>query len=221
MSLSILFKDEFKGFSKSYVMLILWIGLPIVSILAYSFLPATEGEIPFSLVTATILSSLGGSLAAIMLTVYIIHEKSRNVYQLFLIRPVKRKHLILAKFFGIFICVSAACGLALLLGVGLDYFFHGGIAEMVLRQTLVAFAQSLSSVAIACALGILIGVSVSSVLVGVILIIFILNNVASLVMWLPTVLKLANPFVVTISLGIILTVLFLFTSFLIFERKQF
>lgn len=221
MSLSILFKDEFKGFSKSNVMFVLWIGLPIVSILTLFFSPATGDKVPFSFVTATILTSLGGSLAAVMLTVYIIHEKSRNVYQLFLIRPVKRKHLMLAKFFGIFICVGAACGLAMLSGLGLDYFYHGGISEMVLKQTLAAFIQSLSSIAVACALSILIGVAVSSVLVGVILIIFVLNPIMSLIMWLPNTLELPNPFAVTLILGTILTVLFLLTGLLIFERKQF
>lgn len=221
MSLSILFQDEFKGFYKSNVMIILWIGLPIVSLLTHLFLPETGGEIPFSLLTASLLSGFGGSLAAIMLTVYIIHETSRNVYQLFLIRPVKRKYIILAKFFAVFICVTTACGIALLFGVGLDYFFRGGISEIVLKQNLVSFAYSLSSIAIACASGILIGVSFSSVLVGIILIMFVSNNIASFVAWFPTVLELPNPFIITIILGIILTVVFLSTSLFIFERKQF
>ncbi|MFQ5753040.1 MAG: ABC-2 transporter permease [bacterium] len=202
-------------------MLILWIGLPIVSVLTHLLLPDTGEEIPFSLLTATMLSSIGGSLAAIMLTVYLIHEKTRNVYQLFLIRPVKRKHIILAKYLAVFICVTFACGLALLLGVGLDYIYSDGIPKIIIEQTLISFAQTLSSVALACALGVLVGVSVPSVLVGVIIIIFVANNIASFTLLLPTMLELRNPFIITIILGVILTIVFLSASLSVFERKQF
>ena len=89
MSLKILFKDELRGFYKSKVMIFLWVGLPILAILIYFWSPDTGQEIPFAAFSALLLSSIGGTLASVMLAVSIINEKEKNVYDLFLIRPIK------------------------------------------------------------------------------------------------------------------------------------
>ncbi|HEX9975045.1 MAG TPA: ABC-2 transporter permease, partial [bacterium] len=168
MSFPILFKDELKGFYKSNIMIFLWIGLPIVSILLYIWSPDTSGEIPSSALFATMMSSLGGSLAGIMITVHLIHEKTRHVYELFLVRPVKRKNLLLSKFLAVLICVAVACALSLLLGLLIDYVHRGSISQEIIKTAYESFGLSLATMASWCAAGVLVGVVAPSVLVGVI-----------------------------------------------------
>lgn len=221
MSFPILFKDELKGFYKSNVMIILWLGLPLISILLYLWSPDTSGEMPFSILFATMISSLGGSLAAIMITVQLIHEKSRHIYELFLVRPVKRKNILFSKFFAVFICVAIACTISILLGLIIDYIHSGGISNEIAQSTFESFCLSLSTMASSCAAGVLIGVFAPSVLVGIILIIFVMNNITSFALLLPIMIKSSCSSYYSIMLSIILTFTFLILAILIFNKKQF
>ena len=103
MKLQLLYVDELRGFYKSKVMLFLWIGLPIVALLFRFVQVSTTGQaIPFTVISALVVSSLAGTLAAVMLTVSIINEKNRHVYELFLIRPLKRRDIMLSKFLSVY-----------------------------------------------------------------------------------------------------------------------
>ena len=103
MKLGLLFVDELRGFYKSKVMIFLWIGLPIIALLFRFVSASISGQnIPFTLVSSIVVSSLAGTLASVMLAVFIINEKNRHVYELFLIRPLKRRDIILAKFFSVY-----------------------------------------------------------------------------------------------------------------------
>lgn len=221
MSFQILFNDELKAFYKSNVMIILWIGLPVISVLLYLWSPDTSGEMPFSVLFATMMSSLGGSLAAIMITVHLIHERSRHVYELFLVRPVKRKDLLISKFLAVFICVAIACVLSLLLGLIIDYFQRGSIPDEIAKTTFESFCLSLATIASWCAAGVLIGVFAPTVLVGIILIIFVVNNVTSLALLLPIMMKSTYSILYSVILSAILTFIFLTIAMLIFNKKQF
>jgi len=221
LSFQILFNDELKGFYKSNVMIILWIGLPVISVLLYLWSPDTSGEMPFSVLFATMMSSLGGSLAAIMITVHLIHERSRHVYELFLVRPVKRKDLLISKFLAVFICVAIACVLSLLLGLIIDYFQRGSIPDEIAKTTFESFCLSLATIASWCAAGVLIGVFAPTVLVGIILIIFVVNNVTSLALLLPIMMKSTYSILYSVILSAILTFIFLTIAMLIFNKKQF
>lgn len=221
MSFPILFKDELKGFYKSYIMIILWIGLPILSIMLYLWSPDTSGEMPFSVLFATMMSSLGGSLAAIMITVHLINEKSRHVYELFLVRPVKRKDLLLSKFLAVLICVAIACALSLLLGLVIDYFKSGAVSAEIFKNTYQSFCLSLATMTSWCAAGVLVGVFAPSVLVGVILIIFVVNNITSIALLLPIMMKTSYSIVFSTVFSVILALIFLVLAVLIFNRKQF
>jgi len=86
-SLFLLLLDEFKGFAKSKIIITLWIGLPIVSII-YHFLTPVTGDFPVSLFLGIIIASIGGLLAAVMLSSAMVNELGANVYDLYLIRPV-------------------------------------------------------------------------------------------------------------------------------------
>lgn len=221
MSFPILFKDELRGFYKSHIMIILWIGLPIISILLYIWSPDTSGEMPFSALFATMMSSLGGSLAGIMITVHLIYEKSRHVYELFLVRPVTRKNLLLSKFFAVLICVAIACALSLLLGLLIDCIHRGSISQEIIKTAFESFGLSLATMASWCAAGVLVGVVAPSVLVGVILIVFVVNNITSIALLLPIMLKFSYSILYSILLSVILAVLFLTSAIFIFNKKQF
>ena len=220
MNFSLLFRDELTGFYKSNVMLILWITLPILSIVSLFYFPETDNEVPLSIITSGIISGIGGWLAAMMLAVHIIHERSHQVYELFLIRPVKRSHIILAKYFAVFICVALASLFALLLGFFIDAVFLNRFSVQLFYDTVDALIISFSIIAIECAAGAFVGILVSSVLVGVLLVV-LTHNIASLSIIMPIITKINHPVLTAVILGLLLSSLFLMMANLVFKKRQF
>jgi ABC-2 type transport system permease protein len=220
MNLLLLFVDELMGFYKSKVMISLWIGLPLVSILFHFLSSSTGAPIPFTVVSAIVVSSLAGTLASVMLAVSIINEKNRHVYELFLIRPLKRRNIIIAKFLSVYVCIAVAAILAIILGMVADYLTTGTLSEAVLSNTFQSLSISLSMMATSCAAGVLIGVVSPSVLVGAILVIYGGNQISALPL-LPSILNLTNPTLFTISLGALMSIILLILAISIFDRKQF
>ncbi len=220
MSWGLLFKDEMKGFYKSNVMVALWVGMPILSIIIHLIQPDAE-QIPVTVLVAVILASIGGSLSSIMLSTTIVNEKNRHVYDLFLIRPVKRHSLLLAKFFSVYTCLIIATILTLALGLLVDELTIGLPADVVLTQTLESLSISLAAMAIASSIGILIGVMVSSVPLAAILSIY-LGNQLSLISILPgLLLETINPVTFAILLGVTATTVLLIITITLFNRMQF
>jgi ABC-2 type transport system permease protein len=219
-NLILLYTDELKGFYKSKVMIALWLGLPLLSLLLHFWAPEIEGEMPLTTFTALIVSSISGTLASAMLGVSIIHEKSRHVYDLFLIRPIKRRDIVLAKFLAVYTCIAIASGLAIATGLFVDYWTMGEIPKTLVDNTLESFAASLSMTGIASAAGVLIGVISSSVLLGVILVIYGGNQIVGLGM-LPFLINVSGRGVLTMIWGGILTAVLLFGAVLVFDRRQF
>ena len=220
MSFLLLFTDELRGFYKSKVMIFLWIGLPLMTILLHLWSPNTGENIPFTALSAIIVSSVGGTLAAVMLTVSIINEKTQHVYDLFLIRPLKRWNLIISKFFAVYTCITIASFLALTLGLVIDYFIMGGTPEAILKATTQSLTISLSMMAVSGSAGVLIGVAAPSVLVGAILVIYGGNQTSAIPM-LPNMLNLPNPAPFTIILGAVISCILLVIAVFLFNRKQF
>lgn len=220
MNFSLLFRDELTGFYKSNVMLILWITLPILSIVSLFYFPETDNQVPLSIITSGIISGIGGWIAAMMLAVYIIHERSHQVYELFLIRPVKRSHIILAKYFAVFICVALASLFALLLGFFIDAVFLNRFSVQLFYDTVNALIISFSIIAIECAAGAFVGILASSVLVGVLLVV-LTHNIASLSIIMPIITKINHPVLTAVILGLLLNSLFLIMANLVFKKRQF
>src|SRR4030066_1371576 len=158
MNLLLLFVDELMGFYKSKVMISLWIGLPLVSILFHFLSSNTGSPIPFTVVSAIVVSSLAGTLASVMLAVSIINEKNRHVYELFLIRPLKRRDIVLAKFLSVYTCVAVASLIAVSVGVMADYLTANAFPATILNDTAQSLAISLSMVAVSCSAGVLLGI---------------------------------------------------------------
>jgi ABC-2 type transport system permease protein len=220
MNLLLLFVDELMGFYKSKVMISLWIGLPLVSILFHFLSSSTGSPISFTVVSAIVVSSLAGTLASVMLAVSIINEKNRHVYELFLIRPLKRRNIIIAKFLSVYVCIAVAAILAIILGMVADYLTTGALSEAGLSNTFQSLSISLSMMATSCAAGVVIGVVSPSVLVGAILVIYGGNQISALPL-LPSILNLTNPTLFTISLGALMSIILLILAISIFDRKQF
>lgn len=220
MSLKILFVDELKGFYKSKVMIVLWVGLPLLSLLFHYITPNTEG-FPISSIVAIILSSVGGTLASAMLSTSIASEKMRHVYDLYLIRPVKRTNILLAKYFSVYLCLIIATGISLTLGLILDQIFIGNLPEYVLNQTIESLTISMAAMAISCSIGVFFGITVSSVPVATILSVYIGNQISAISI-LPTVfLDFIDPVIFSLLIGPIAAVIMLTVSSILFSRKQF
>ena len=221
MKLGLLFVDELRGFYKSKVMIFLWIGLPIIALLFRFVSASISGQnIPFTLVSSIVVSSLAGTLASVMLAVFIINEKNRHVYELFLIRPLKRRDIILAKFFSVYTCVAIASLIAVLAGMITDYATTGTLSMTILNNAGQSLATSLSMIAVSCAAGVLIGVASPSVLVGAILVIYGGNQI-SVIPLVPTLLNLQDATVFTIVLAGATAAGLLAAAVVLFERKQF
>ena len=221
MSLALLFVDELRGFYKSKVMLFLWVGLPVVAILFRFVQSSISGqEIPFTVISSLVVSALAGTLASVMLAVSLINEKNRHVYELFLIRPLKRRDILLSKFFSVYACVAIASFISILAGIVTDYVTTGTLSAIVFDSLGQSLSISLSVIAISCAAGVLIGVASPSVLVGAILVIYGGNQI-SVVPLLPTVLNLPNPVFFTVALAVATAVALLAVAVVLFNRKQF
>jgi ABC-2 type transport system permease protein len=221
MQLGLLFVDELRGFYKSKVMIFLWIGLPVIALLFRFISAESSGQtIPFTLISALVVSSIGGTLASVMLAVFIINEKNRHVYDLFLIRPIKRRDILLAKFFAVYTCVAVAAFFAVLTGIITDYATTGALPTTILTNAGESLATSLSMIAVACSAGVLIGVASPSVLVGAILVIYGGNQI-SVIPLVPTLLNLPDATVFTIVLAGAVALGLLAAAVALFNRKQF
>jgi ABC-2 type transport system permease protein len=204
MSLGLLFRDELKGFYKSKVMLTLWVGLPLLTLVIYFASPTNQG-LSLASFTAIIIGSIGGMLAAAMLVSSIISEKSRHVFDLFIIRPVKRSDIVLSKFLATYVCVTAAGIIALVFGALFDLVQKGSFQGDVLTVSVNALIMAASMTSIACSAGVLIGFSANSMLTGIILVIYGANQLSVVAVLIP---------------GISVTVVLLLFTIRIFNRKQ-
>lgn len=201
MNLALLYTDELRGFYKSKVMLFLWVGLPLLAVL-FRFVQASDQSqsMPFSVVSALVVSSVAGTLAAVMLTVSIINERNRHVYELFLVRPVKRRDLLIAKGLAVYTCVAVASLVSVFVGLAADYVVGAALPGTLLSALGQSLAVSFSMLAVACSVGVLIGVASPSILVGAILVVYG-GNQLSVIPLVPTLLNLPHVALLTLALA--------------------
>jgi hypothetical protein len=219
LNLWILVTDELRGFYRSRVMLFLWLGLPVMVAVLHAFHPSDE-ELAFTAISGMLVGSLGGTLGSAMLAVSLINEKSAHVYDLFLIRPVARRDLLLAKFLAVFGCIMVAGLLAHGTGLVLDLTTGGMVPSQALADLVGAFWVTLSGLAVSCAVGVAIGVVTRSVLAGVILVIYVGNQVTGLPL-LPVLLGLqGNVELLAAAIGVLLAVLLLLGAIALFNRQE-
>ncbi|MFX1570101.1 MAG: ABC transporter permease [Promethearchaeota archaeon] len=220
MSLLLLFYDELKGYAKSKVMIVLWFGLPLLSFLIQFINPNELEGIPISFLVAIVVSSIGGTLSVIMLSTSIVNEKNRHVYELFLIRPVRRSSLLLAKFFAVYLCLVVAVSISFIIGVIIDGF-TGDLSGRFLELTINSLITSISSMAITCSIGIFFGVLVSSVPVAAILSVYLGSQLSSLIILPSIFIPNLNTEMLALTLGISLTIVIMSINIIKFNRMQF
>lgn len=223
MTFGLLYLDEMRGFYKSYVMLSLWVGLPVFTIALRFRLPIVQPlypNWPLSYFVSTVIGGIGGILASVTLSTSMVSERNQNVYDLFLIRPVRRSSLVLAKFAGIYTCLVAATVLSLTSGVVVDVMFKFNY-EPFLSATVKSLVISLSAIAIACSTAVLIGLVVSSVALAAMVTVFT-GDMLMLIPMIPNYVNpLADPVPLGIASGVFVTLVVLALTVYVFSRKQF
>lgn len=217
--LSLLYIDELKGYYKSKLMLVLWVGLPLLSFLIQFFNPDLEG-LPISTFVAVLVGAIGGTLSSVMLSTTITGERNRRVYDLFLIRPVKRWEIIISKYLAVLSCLLFAVFISLLMGIIVDVIKIGTPVQELLRINLESLIISLATISIACSIGVFFGIMINSVAVSAVLSVYLGNQVSSIII-LPTLLIPAIPVeLYSILTGIGISAIILIVSVIIFTKKS-
>jgi ABC-type transport system involved in multi-copper enzyme maturation permease subunit len=225
----LLFWDELNGFAKSTVMLAMWLGMPLLGIMLYFILPhelpvtnfidGGKFVFPASLFLCITLSSTAGLLAATLVSIEIVHEKNKKVYDLFLIRPIHRGSFMWAKFFAVAFCVSVALVFAMVAGILVDLIRGVEISPLMLETIASKTLAGVGVVVLSTAAGIVIGMLSETVVLAVMLVWFVGQNV----MFIPILAAVfTNDWVqvVTYGLTIALTVIMMVVASIIFKRME-
>jgi ABC-2 type transport system permease protein len=220
LSLKILYFDEMNGFAKSKVMAALWVGMPVISLLMHYLQLDGEG-IPLAMLVALVIATMGGALSTVMLSTTIISEKLLHVYDLFLVRPVKRWTLLIAKYLAVFTCLIVAVVISIGSGLAIDAFTSVIPLADIWRSTLESLVVSLAAIAISSAMGVLLGVTVNSVAAGAILSIYCGAQLSAVLMMPSILIEELDPVLYSIPVGIIVTIIVLFIAITLFNKKQF
>jgi ABC-2 type transport system permease protein len=201
-------------------MMVLWVGLPILTIVMHFFQPDME-EFPFSFLVSIVISTIGGTLASSMLSTSLTSEINQKVYDLFLIRPLKRITILLTKFSAVYFCLVIAIIISLTLGLIIDYLTIGGLTEKVIITLFESLAISLAAIAVSCSIGLLFGITISSVPVAAILSVYLGNQLSALSILPSLFLDIINPFLFAAVIGVSVPVILLSISSIIFIHKEF
>jgi len=217
MSFKVLFKDELRGLYTSKAMLVLLVGLPALVAVLYWATPDISG-MPLTVFAALLASSLAGTVAAAMVAVGIMNEKSRNVYDLFLVRPVKAAHIMLSKFGASFLFVTLAVLISIGVGMAFDVYRGNALTGDGLVVLGRSIAMSVSMIAVASAVGVVIGAAISSVLAGVILVLYGGNQLVGLVALFS--MNMSDKLVVQLAVPAALCAVLLLVAVEVFKRKR-
>jgi ABC-type transport system involved in multi-copper enzyme maturation permease subunit len=222
-----LVRDELVGFARSKVMLVLWVLMPLLAVGGYLLLPRLVGGVgsgPRLSATAFmsfLMSSLAGTIAALMVAVDLISEKNRKVYELFVIRPIRREAIIWAKFAAVFGCVTVACVASLALGIAVDAVRGRPPSGAELYDALESVVALTGVIALSASVGAFFGVVSKTILVAVILILYVGQNLA-IVPMLPIYLGLLpHHFWLVMLISAALAALLVWGSGVVFRRTEY
>ena len=167
------------------------------------------------------MSSLAGTVSALMVAVDIISEKNRKVYELFVIRPIRPEAIIWAKFVAVFACVTIACVVSLTLGMTIDRIRGTQITGDMLYDAGRAVVALIGVIALSAGVGVLFGVLAKSIVVAVILILYVGQNL-SIIPMIPMYLGLLpRAFWIAMVISAVLTALLLWGSGRLFRRTEY
>ncbi|MDB4964294.1 MAG: family transporter protein [Myxococcales bacterium] len=222
----VMLRDELVGFARSKVMIVLWVVLPILAIAAYLLLPQEItrsrglGGLSATAFVGFLMSSVAGTVAALMVAVDIVSERNRKVYELFVIRPIRRETIIWAKFLGVFACVTVACVVSLGLGIAVDAVRGRAPGGDELYDIVKSLVSLIGVIAMASAVGVVFGVMSRTILVAVILVLYVGQNL-TIVPMLPVYLGwLPNQFWLIMLITAVLTGLLVYGASVMFRRSE-
>ena len=220
-----LVRDELIGFARSRVMLVLWVVLPCIALAGFLLLRGralhgARADMSAAAFMSFLESSLASTAAALMIAVDLVSERNRNVYPLLVIRPVRREVIVWAKFVAVAGCVAIACVVSISLGVVVDLAYGVTPTAAGLSATGQALVQMIALIALSTAAGAVFGVLTRSIVVAVLLVLYVGQNVAGLVM-LPVYLGvLRDQFWLLMALAGALAVVVLWLAGRAFRRIQ-
>jgi ABC-type transport system involved in multi-copper enzyme maturation permease subunit len=231
MSLAILLIDELRGYVKSKITIILFIVLPVLAVLM-SILTGQLEDFPATYLTTVLATSIAGALGSIMLSTSITSEMNKNVYDLFLIRPVKRRNIIIAKFLAVYLCTLAAVWLSIFTGMIIDAFRGIKVPQFFLDQLVDSVLTVFFALAVTCSFGALFGVLMKSVAGSAILSLYVGNQASSiLTLVIPLISQLMelefgisfpfDPFILSMVIGTVTSIGILLLAIWAFNKKQF
>ncbi|MCK5133722.1 MAG: hypothetical protein KAR40_16410 [Candidatus Sabulitectum sp.] len=219
MTFRILYNDEMRGFAHSKIIIALWVGLPLLTLLIKFIQPDTEG-IPLLIFAGAMVGSIGGTLSAVILSTTITGERNRHVYDLFLTRPVRRVTLLMAKFFAALTCLLGAAVMSLGLALAVDTA-TGVLMPDVGTQLGGFLLISVVGLAISSAVGVLFGVLINSTALSAILSVYLGGNLLSAIIILPTMLLDGlNIPLFTSLLGVLVPTTLMVVAVRVFNRKS-
>jgi ABC-type transport system involved in multi-copper enzyme maturation permease subunit len=216
---------------KSKIVIILFIGLPLLAVLM-SWLTGDLEDFPATYLTTVLATSIAGALGSIMLATSITSEMNKNVYDLFLIRPVKRWNIVVAKYISVYACLVAAVALSILTGIIIDVTKDVDIPQYFLDQTIDSIFTVFFALGITCSFGTLFGITIKSVAGSALLSLYVGNQASSiLTLVIPLMADIMeleygiafpfDPFVLSMIIGIAVSTTILLISIKVFEKKQF
>jgi len=224
---ALLLRDELVGFAKSRVMIVLWIVLPLLAVGGYLLLPdrairgIAGGSMSATAFMSVIISSVAGTVAALMVAVDIVAERNRKVYELFVIRPIRREAILWSKVLAVFTCVTVACIVSLGVGIAVDAINGSPPSGEMLHDLVRALVSLVGVLAISVGVGALFGVVSRSILVAVILVLYVGQNLAVVPM-LPIYLGvLPDLFWLMMVFSGVLAGVLIYIAGLVFRRIEF
>lgn len=225
----LLLRDELVGFAKSKVMIVMWVVLPLLAMAAYLLLPdrlleargISRADISATAFVAFLMSSLAGTVAALMVAVDLVSERNRKVYELFVIRPIPRATIVWAKFLAVFACVSIACVCSIGAGLVVDLVRGGSLAGSGIGELMKPLISLIGVIAVSTGVGVVFGTLSKSILAAVILILYLGQNLAVVPM-LPIYLGiLPNQFWLLMLVSFAIALALGLVAVRIFQRTEF
>jgi ABC-type transport system involved in multi-copper enzyme maturation permease subunit len=223
---ALLVRDELVGFARSKVMIVLWLLMPALALLGFLLLPmdafrtGRHETMTAATFMSVLLSSISGTVAALMAAVDLVTERNRNVYVMFAIRPVRRETIVWAKFFAVFACVATAVVTSLVIGIVADLVRGVPVTLATLRDAAHALSSAAMVIALSASVGVLFGVLARSVVVAVILVLYVGQNLAIVPMLPISFGVLPDSFWVFIAISLALVVIVMWLAGLAFRRAQ-
>lgn len=219
MKLPLLLIDELRGYYKTKAVVLMWIGLPLISILLKWLQPEIEG-MDVSVFTALMLTSLGGTLGAVTLGTSIAGDMNRHVYDLFLMRPVKRYEIVLSKFLAVYVLLLGVLAVSMISAIAIDTLVYGTPVSFIVVSIQEPLLLTMASMAFACATGTTVGIVIDSVAVAAIASLYLGGQLSSVPFLVALLLFNSSDLLFPLLLAVIAAAFTLSVAVVVFERKQ-